>query len=232
MGGRAAFWWRAGIVLAGALGLTFRDHSLVYFTVQSNLIVLAYYGGALYWMRRRGVSDAPAPRLRDAATFWIVVTGLVSHILLEKWANPFPGLVSGPDLFGEWATFAVHYVVPVMVLVDWLVFPPHRRCTFRALGLWLAYPLGYALVALLRAALDPEFPIPYPYFFLDVGAHGYPWVAGQIALLALEFAVLASLLVGLSRLRARVAERRRAGAPDAEDGATGRPLVAGTASQG
>lgn len=39
---RAEFWWRLGIVLAGWYGLTFRNHGLVYFTVQSNLIVFGY----------------------------------------------------------------------------------------------------------------------------------------------------------------------------------------------
>jgi hypothetical protein len=197
------FGWRLAIVVVCGLGLTFHDHSLAYFTVQSNLVVLGYYVGALYWTARRGVPDAPAPRLRDAVAFWITITGLVSHVLLEHGANPLPGLVSDPDLYFAWSTFAVHYVVPVMVVVDWLVFPPRQVTPWRTVPLWLLFPLAYALVAMFRAAVYPEFPVRYPYYFLDPGAHGGLWVAGQVLQLAAEFGVLAAVMATISRWRFR-----------------------------
>src|ERR1700733_13594617 len=108
---RAALVWRVGIVLAGVFGLTFNSSSLTYYTVQSNVIVLAYFGCAVYWMLKRGTLGAPL--LRGAVTFWIAVTGLVAHILLNHGANPLPGLVHGADVLGDWSIFALHYVVPV-----------------------------------------------------------------------------------------------------------------------
>lgn len=56
-----ALWWRMGIVLSAGLGLTLQTAPLVYFTIQSNVIVLGYFIGAVYWMVKRGTVDAPAP---------------------------------------------------------------------------------------------------------------------------------------------------------------------------
>lgn len=205
-----AVWWRCGIVLAGLLGLSFETSSLVYFTVQSNVIVLGYFVGALYWTFVQNAVVTPVPRARGAITFWILITGLVSHLLLEHGANPLPGLVQGEDLFDEWATFALHYVVPTMVFLDWLLFSPRRMATWAHLPLWLAYPLTYACVALGRATVYPDFATPYPYFFLDPRQKGYGWVFGQFVVLAAEFAVLGALLILVDRLAAPIADRRSA----------------------
>jgi hypothetical protein len=166
--------------------------------------VLGYFGSVLYWMLRTGAVVTPAPRLRGGVTLWIMITGLVGHILLDHGQNPLPGLVRGTDLFADWATFTVHDVVPVMVFVDWLVFSPRRAVSWRHISLWLAYPLGYGLVALGRAAVYPDFVTPYPYFFLDPRTHGYVWVAGQFGLLTVQFTVLAAVLVLINRVTGRV----------------------------
>ncbi|MDH6576021.1 Pr6Pr family membrane protein [Kitasatospora sp. MAP5-34] len=197
---RFAFWWRLAIVLSAGLGLVLGTSSLVYFTVESNVIVLGYFAGALYWMAKRGTADGPAPRLRGAATLYITITGIVAHVILNHGANPLPGLTSGADPLQNWSTFLLHYVTPVMVLIDWLCLKPRNVSRWRDLPLWLSFPLGYAGLTLLRGAIFPHFPNAYPYFFLDPTTNGYAWVGGQIAQLTVEFIVLAAAVVGLDRL--------------------------------
>ncbi|MFJ1707255.1 Pr6Pr family membrane protein [Kitasatospora sp. NPDC088346] len=204
---RPAPWWRLAIVISAGLGLILSNSSLVYFTVESNVIVLGYFASALYWMTRRGTVDAPAPRLRGAATLYITITGLVAHILLNHGENPLPGLGSGPAQLQNWSSFLLHYTTPVMVLVDWLCLKPRNASRWRDLPLWLAFPVGYAVVTEVRAALFPSFPLKYPYFFLDPGIEGHAWVAGQIAQLTVEFVVLAAAVVGLDRLGTLVNRR-------------------------
>jgi hypothetical protein len=224
-----ALWWRLVIVLAGGFGLTFETSSLVYFTVQSNLLVFGYFVGAVYWMLRRRAMVTPAPRLHGGVVLWIVITGLVAHILLNHGANPLPGLVHAPDLWVNWTAFALHYVVPVMVLVDWMLFSPRRAVSWRHIPLWLAYPLGYGLVALARAALYPDFENPYPYYFLDPRTNGYLWVAAQFGILTVEFAVLGAIVVLLNRVTGRApaepVSTAATRAPGSEGGvaAVGRP---------
>ncbi|BFV60068.1 hypothetical protein KCMC57_up51720 [Kitasatospora sp. CMC57] len=206
---RPALWWRLAVVISAGLGLILGTGSLVYFTVDSNVIVLGYYIGAVYWMVRRGTVDAPAPRLRGAATLYITITGLVAHILLNKGVNPLPGLVDGADLRQEWSSFFLHYVTPLLVLTDWLCLKPRNASRWKDLPLWLAFPLGYAAVTLTRAAVFPDFPNKYPYFFLDPSEKGYGWVSLQVVQLTVEFVALAALVVGLDRLGTLVARRLR-----------------------
>ena len=206
---RPALWWRAAVVLAAGTGLALETSSLVYFTVDSNVIVFGYFIGAVYWMVRRGTSEAPAPRLRGAVVLYITITGLVAHFTLNHGANPLPGLVSGPDRLEHWALFLVHYVTPVMVLLDWVLLKPRNASRWKDVPLWLAFPLGYAVLVLVRAALFPDFVTPYPYFFLDPTTNGYGWVAGQIALMTVEFALIAAAVVGLDRLGTLVVVRLR-----------------------
>ncbi|WP_431677817.1 Pr6Pr family membrane protein [Kitasatospora sp. KL5] len=214
---KPALWWRLAIVLSAGLGLVLSNSSLVYFTLESNVIVLGYFIGAVYWMVKRNTVDAPAPRLRGAATLYIVITGLVSHILLQHGENPLPGLMSGPERLQHWSSFFLHYVTPVLVVGDWLFLKPRNASRWKDLPLWLSFPLGYALVTEARAILFPSFPLKYPYFFLDPNPEGYGWVAGQIAQLTVEFVVLGAVVIGLDRLGTKLAggRRRAAGAETA-----------------
>ncbi|AUG76421.1 hypothetical protein CFP65_1531 [Kitasatospora sp. MMS16-BH015] len=206
---RPAIWWRLAIALSAGFGLITGQGSLVYFTVESNVIVLGYFLGAVYWMAKRNTVDAPAPRLRGAATLYITITGIVAHVLLNHGANPLPGLVEGSsaDRLQHWSSFLLHYTTPIMVMIDWLCLKPRNASHWRDLPLWLAFPLGYAGLTLLRAALFPDFTNAYPYFFLDPTTKGYGWVGGQIALLTVEFIVLAAAVVGLDRLGTLVNRR-------------------------
>jgi len=206
---RPALWWRLAIVISAGLGLILGTASLVYFTIESNVIVLGYFAGAVYWMAKRGTTDAPAPRLRGAAVLYITITGLVAHILLNHGENPLPGLVSGPDRLQHWSSFFLHYVTPVMVMLDWLCLKPRNASQWRDLPVWLSFPLGYAGLTLLRAAIFPHFPNAYPYFFLDPTTNGYGWVAGQIVQLTVEFITLGAAVVGLDRLGTTVARKLR-----------------------
>ncbi|MCU7825545.1 Pr6Pr family membrane protein [Kitasatospora sp. DSM 101779] len=236
---KPALWWRLAIVLSAGSGLVLSNSSLVYFTLESNVIVLGYFISAVYWMTKRNTVDAPAPRLRGAATLYIVITGLVSHILLQHGESPLPGLVSGPDRLQHWSSFFLHYTTPLMVVADWLLLKPRNASRWKDVPLWLAFPLGYALVTEARAILFPSFPLKYPYFFLDPTTDGYGWVAGQIGQLTVEFVVLAVVVVGLDRLGTKlVGGGRSATATDGSATATDRAAaptteaVPGAAAEG
>jgi len=199
-------WWRTVIVIAGMAGLLLGNPQIAYYTTQSNLITAGYFACCLYAMVRRGSTEPAAPRVRGAITLCIMITCLVAHFLLNHGANPLPGLVVADlaEATTNRGIFLLHYVVPLMVLADWLAFGPHRVSPWRDLPLWLILPLGYGFTSIARAVLAPTVPYRYPYFFLDPTTHGYGWVALQMVQLAVEFAVLGALLLALDRLVARV----------------------------
>ncbi|GLY00957.1 MULTISPECIES: Pr6Pr family membrane protein [Actinoplanes] len=200
-------WWRAAIVVCVVVGLLSGEQRVLFYTCQSNLIVLGYFGAAVYLMVRRRTPEAPAPRLRGPVTLWILITCLISHFVLNAGASPLPGL-SDPDLAVATANrslFLVHYVVPLMVVIDWVAFGPRRASPWRDLPWWLVFPLLYGVLSVFRAVVFPTAPFRYPYPFLDPGVQGgYGGVAVQMASLAVVFAVLGALLLGVDRLMALV----------------------------
>jgi hypothetical protein len=207
----AAFWWRVAIVLVVLWGLIAGERRLAYFTTQSNVIVFAYFAGALYWMVRRATTAPPAPVLRGGVTVWILTTMVVSHVLLNHFENPIPGLfvADAADQLSNRAIFAMHYVVPVMVLVDWVAFSPHRVVRWRDAAWWLLYPAAYGLIFLVRALTLPEVPDRFPYPFLDTDALGVLGSLLEMLRVVAYVAVLGVVVMALDRLAAWVGEQVR-----------------------
>jgi hypothetical protein len=156
-------------------------------------------------------------------TLAILGTGLIAHFILNHGENPLPGLVDADpaERVDNQAVFLLHYIVPIMALIDWVAFGPHRVVRWREMPLWILYPLGYGVVVEARAAIFPAAADRYPYFFLDVTAHGWAYVIGQFVELAVIFAVLGAVLLGLDRLavdrRIQLAQRPSAATPGLPD---------------
>ncbi|MFB7057442.1 Pr6Pr family membrane protein [Streptomyces vinaceus] len=216
----SAFAWRLLIVISAVAGLQTGDHPLAYFTSLTNVMAAGYFTCLLYSMATTKQATAVAPRLKGAITLYLLITALVAHFMLQHGANPLPGLVHPGHRLWNVSDFFVHYVTPVLVLSDWILFGPRRQWAVRDAASWLLFPLGYAALVLVRAAVLPDYTPLYPYPFLDVAAHGYVWVGRQTGILLIAFAALSGVLVGADRSLARL------GAP-APAGSSPAPLRAG-----
>jgi hypothetical protein len=172
-----------------ALGLNVRFFS--YFTILSNI-----------WVALVGIAVATAApslgwfataRVRGAAALYIAVTGSIYITILD-------GLVS---LAGAMyvADRLLHYVVPALYILAWLVTCPHRRLVWSDALRWLVFPLIYVIWTLARGATVHE----YPYPFMDVDALGAARVAINSVLVAGLFAVLGLVLVAIDRTMPRTA---------------------------
>ncbi len=200
-----ASWWRLALVTVGVLGLLSATHRLTFYTSQTTVVALGYFGGVLYWSVRRGTSDPAAPRLRGAVTLWIMITMLVSHFVNNHGENPLPGLVD-PDpatALVNRSTFLLHYVLPLMVLADWLAFGPRRVTRWSDLPLWLIWPTAYVVLSVFRAFAFPTAENRYPYGFLDPTEGGYGSVVIGVLRLAVGITLLGALLIGVDRLLGR-----------------------------
>ncbi|MEV0145030.1 MULTISPECIES: Pr6Pr family membrane protein [unclassified Nonomuraea] len=195
--------FRSVLIAAGVTGMVYTWialadplNPLVLFTVQSNLLLAGY----CFWRvvsRRR-----PSLEVKGAVTLYIVITGLIWHFLRMRGANPFERLShSGLGL----GNFLLHYVTPVMAVIDWLFFDRNAaRPRWAAAFVWLAYPVAYLVFALVRGALLPAQAWKrYPYPFLDVDKYGYGGVSLMAVALAVCFALLGCGLIALHRLADR-----------------------------
>lgn len=123
-----------------------------YFTDLSNLFgaaVLLIGGRALL----RGRPGVPDP-VRGAAVLYLVITGLVYWTLLA-------GQATAATI--AWQNDIVHGVMPCVLVLDWVLLPPAARVRRGAAARWLAFPLIYLAVSLIRG----PFVNWWPYDFLD-----------------------------------------------------------------
>lgn len=174
----------------------------VYFTVQSNsMLAVVFLASAL-------VPARVPPVLRGATTLYLLITGLVYHLILVNPASPFATSHAGQ---GRLHDVLLHSVVPFLAAVDWCLFTAREAPRWWYAATWLAYPLAYLLFALVWGGTGHR----YPYPFVDVDQLGYGGVAASAAVLTVLFFLLGLALVGLGRaaaLAATVVTARRGSA--------------------
>nr|WP_236778872.1 Pr6Pr family membrane protein [Agromyces seonyuensis] len=188
------------------------DRRFAFFTTQSNILVLAYFGVGLHLMLARRTTAMPAPRLRGAVTLYLTVTCLISHFLLNDGENPLPGLVvpEPAAALENNALFLVHYVVPVMVLLDWIAFGPRGIVRWRDLPVWLIYPTVYGLLMLWRGIALPDVPDRFPYPFIDPEGRDVGDIVLGLVQVVVYIALLGVLVIGIDRIAGLVARSRSA----------------------
>jgi hypothetical protein len=161
-----------------------------FFTIESNLlasVVFLLCGLAAL----RGDSIGRYAMVRGAAATYMVTTGITYTLLLR-------GLEDSLNTTLPWVNTVLHYLMPAVVLADWLLLPPERGIDARRAMWWLVFPLAYAVYSLVRGP-SADF---YPYPFINVDLHGYPRVLVTCVIVGIAVAVIASGLAWYSRWRA------------------------------
>lgn len=141
-----------------------------FFTIESN--TLAALGAWL--LALNPARDGRGWRvLRLDSLVGITVTGLVYGTVLSK--------VHEPHGWQETSTnIVLHYAVPILMVVGWLVFGPRPRITAGVVGSALIWPALYLLYILIQGWFSKW----YPYPFLDVISDGYgPVLLNAVAVL-------------------------------------------------
>lgn len=123
-----------------------------YFTDLSNMFAAGVFlcGGIAVLRGRPGVPDL----VRGAAVLYLVITGLVYWTLLAN-------TITAQTIV--WENDIVHGVMPAVLVLDWLVSPPAERLGFGKASRWLAFPILYLAVSLIRGPIVRW----WPYDFLD-----------------------------------------------------------------
>ncbi|HEX6887748.1 MAG TPA: Pr6Pr family membrane protein [Candidatus Nanopelagicales bacterium] len=167
-------------------------HLLSFFTITANLVVGVVHALLAQHPERGGVWFHA---MRLAGLVMITVTGLV------YWA-----LLAGEPLAGaDWlANMLLHTLTPLAAVASWAWASPAVRLRWSMLPMMLVIPVLWLLHALLRGAISGY----YAYFFMDVATMGYGAALANIGLVILVALALATVFVGIDRLRARRDARR------------------------
>ena len=159
-----------------------------YFTLLTNTFVTLVFGRAA--LKPEILSGLNAPRVELMAVTSIMFVCIVYNLLLAaRW---------DPQGWQKLADVIVHNVVPVLFLVFWTL-RPHGALKWRDAAFAALWPLAYAIYGLTRGLFDGF----YPYFFMDPTSAGYGQIALNLVGLVVAFMLGASLLIGISRARAR-----------------------------
>lgn len=156
-------------------------------------------------MYREGVCGTTvfAPRLKGAVTMMIAVTFIVFACLLAPLRNTMLGENSSASSIYSVSNILVHYVTPLLVIFDWLLFDKKGQYRRYEPFLWLIIPYCYLVFALIRAEVGGMLPVVnsrYPYFFIDVDQLDWGGVALWVLGITIFFIVLGYILVLLDCL--------------------------------
>ncbi len=158
-------------------------NELCYFTIESNLIVLAVCV-ALAMRPERWPWVAGAPRLTGLVC--ITVTGVVYYTLLAA-DQHYVGIAVVGDVLA-------HAVSPLLFVGTWL-FEQRSELQRRHLSQMLIFPVLWVALTLVRGSIIHI----YPYDFVDVKANGYLAVIITVVLMLTVARGLAALAVGVDR---------------------------------
>ncbi len=166
-----------------------------YFTVLTNLFVALVLTLPLLAPSSAGGRFASRPGVVGCAVTSLAVVGIGYHLLLRHvWA---------PQGMQWIADMLLHYVMPILFFLHWLLVLPGRKMPARSPLVWCVYPVAYLVYALLRGELLNA----YPYPFIDVTAIGYSAALRNSLGLLVCFVVLGAILVAVSNARATRAGR-------------------------
>ncbi len=158
-----------------------------YFTVESNLLavvslVLSSFALAV------GRSSRGLDFFRGAVTLYMTTTILIFIVLLSGY--PSSELTAVP-----WDNTVLHYIMPIVVIVDWLLASPASTIGIRSALVWLAFPLAYLAYSLIRGPIADW----YPYPFMNPSTHGYLGVAVTSIVIAVIIGFLAWVISTVPR---------------------------------
>jgi len=148
-----------------------------YFTILTNFLVALAFTAPLLAPTTKLHQFFTKPAVRAAIALYITFVAVVYHTMLRNLWDP-QGLQLVTDI-------ALHTVIPILYLLDWIFFAPKRPMRFVHIPYWVVYPMIYGFYTILRGALSGI----YPYPFLNVTELGLGGVfinmAGFMALYAL-----------------------------------------------
>ena len=165
--------WRfaiAGFCFVGTYEAWSKPQFWVYFTFQTGFVlgIVMLWSGAATLLK--GIQ--PPAWLKGCLTVYAIVTALVAFFLTPP---DDPAYV--PQVIGIMTNTMLHKIAPIMAVIDFVLFDPHRRFRWHYMFSWLAYFPAYLVFVLARAAIWPgSGPAaggsPYPYDFINLDALG------------------------------------------------------------
>lgn len=172
---------------------------LMYYTVQSNLLVSVFAVYMVYAMTKgTDLQTSKFLRIKAAVTMSILITCVVYHFMLAPLADDFWRLEN----------LLCHYIVPLYFLLDTLLVDRQRQYKWFDPIWWTALPLFYMVFGLINGFFI-KIPIPdakdspFAYFFLNVPKYGWPYVLTYAGTIFVAYLLVGFFLFFVKSWRAK-----------------------------
>lgn len=179
--------------------LSHNRHMFSFFTIQSNLLctILFFFLVSDTFVEIHTGSAYPCrynhPFLRGVCISSIFVTFLIFQFVLKRtdfsMYSGVNGKISTNDIF-------VHYLVPFLMLSDWIFFQPKGQWNWRQPLCWLIMPFCYFNLTMVRGLFITN---SYPYFFLDINTAGISRFLFYSFILLFIYAVFSFMFTAIDR---------------------------------
>ncbi len=156
-----------------------------YFTIEGNLIaVAALLVGAGMLAANRTCKQLDF--FRGATTLYMITVGIIFSVLLA-------GIKNATFTAVPWDNLVLHYIMPIVLALDWLLDRPKTAIKFKAACLWLLFPLAYFAYSIIRGSMTGW----YPYPFLNADSNGYGELATTSLVITAFLLVLIKIVVSV-----------------------------------
>lgn len=197
------------IVIIGIIGIysSLNDSPLVgiyehlsYYTNLSNLLCILFF--FIYSIKMliniKKENHFYYINLKGAITITILITFIVYNLILR----PFMHDVDGVMKINSFGNTIVHVILPLMTLLDYILFDKKGKFNKESAFTWVFIPLMYFIFICIRAKIGGTFTYAgsrYPYFFLDIDEYGILQVVVNVIISMILILVLIYLYVFIDK---------------------------------
>lgn len=177
---------KAALVVVGILGIVFTAQSsafmgggsvFFFFTVQSNIFIIAMaliflINEIVLLITKKSFINQTLLFIKYVATVAITVTFLVFFTMLAP--------LMGVDYLLSFNNFSLHAIVPILAIVDFILFDTDINLTYPNSLLATISPISYVIFVYVGAIFKLQYGenLYYPYFFLDFETNGFLFEKG------------------------------------------------------
>ncbi|HTQ63556.1 MAG TPA: Pr6Pr family membrane protein [Puia sp.] len=159
-----------------------------YFTILSNILIAF----SLTIIATKPGSKAGRffsnPSVQSALAVYIIMVMTMYILFLKETWNPQGW---------QWiADVKLHYLIPILYIVYWIIFVPKGQTHWMNSIVWLIYPLCYLVYTLIRGAISGF----YPYPFIDVHKLGYTHSLLNAFKIMIGFIGIGLLIIAVDKL--------------------------------
>ncbi len=201
------------VASVGFFDMVFRWDFYIYFTNISNYLCGGIMLAEMIQTARKSGNSfvTVTPKLKFIAVLAIVLTFLVFNLLIAGQPTRDPAENFKP------ACVLCHIVLPIMFVLDWLLFYEHGKVKWKLPLISMIFPLVYVGFVYIHAAFlhfdstimnyTGSDPLIYPYFFLNPARVGSAGVIKWIIMLLLAFAAGGYLFMLVDRLIGKIQKK-------------------------